>query len=117
MQLQQNIHSYRYEHLDLMKLFLPWGCGNTTAYNGVVSCPLLVSATSVVVWCAQRDGCVATLVRARRTEGDVCAVPGGAGSAARAVLVAYRVLAPRLVLRLIPCARSATYHDGQSPSH
>ncbi|KAF9818539.1 hypothetical protein SFRURICE_012563 [Spodoptera frugiperda] len=42
------------------------------------------------------DGCVATLVRARRTEGDVCAVPGGAGSAARAVLVAYRVLAPRL---------------------
>ncbi|CAH0585978.1 unnamed protein product [Chrysodeixis includens] len=53
------------------------------------------------------DGCVATLVQARRTSPDVARVPGGAGCEARAALVAYRVLAPRLLLRVLPCAQAA----------
>ncbi|KAL0883530.1 hypothetical protein ABMA27_016895, partial [Loxostege sticticalis] len=49
------------------------------------------------------DGCVATLLQVRRTLGDVARVPSGAGCEARASLVAYRVLAPRLVVRALPC--------------
>lgn len=51
----------------------------------------------------QTDRCVATLVQVRRTLGDVSLVAGAAGSCARAALLAYRVLAPRLVLRALPC--------------
>ncbi|XP_064072910.1 uncharacterized protein LOC135193616 [Vanessa tameamea] len=45
------------------------------------------------------DGCVATLIQVRRTDTPE-AVPG---VEARASLIAYRVLAPRLVLRALPC--------------
>nr|XP_049694314.1 uncharacterized protein LOC110379716 [Helicoverpa armigera] len=51
----------------------------------------------------ERDGCVATLVRVRRPGADVAHAGSGTGDSARAALVAYRVLAPRLVLRVLPC--------------
>ncbi|XP_073956444.1 uncharacterized protein [Choristoneura fumiferana] len=54
------------------------------------------------------DRCVATLVQLRRTLGDVCAVSGAAGCCARGSLLAYRVLAPRLVLRVLPCQGDKT---------
>ncbi|CAH0398542.1 unnamed protein product [Chilo suppressalis] len=44
-----------------------------------------------------KDGCVATLLQARRTAGS------GAGTEARASLVFYRVMAPQLVMRALPC--------------
>lgn len=68
---------------------------------------------SILMWCVfgcgcvQCDGYVATLVQTRRTAADVARVPGGAGCEARAALVAYRVLAPRLLLRVLPCAPAA----------
>ncbi|XP_075977863.1 uncharacterized protein LOC142977675 [Anticarsia gemmatalis] len=51
----------------------------------------------------QRDGCVATLVQARRCGADLARVHGAAATEARASLVAYRVLAPRVIVRLLPC--------------
>ncbi|CAB3221206.1 unnamed protein product [Arctia plantaginis] len=51
----------------------------------------------------QRDGCVATLLQVRRCEADLSLLHAAPATEARAALVAYRVLAPRLVLRLIPC--------------
>ncbi|KAH9630950.1 hypothetical protein HF086_013489 [Spodoptera exigua] len=63
------------------------------------------------------EGCVATLVRVRREQGAGGGAGGGGGGGggggARAALVAYRVLAPRLVLRLLSCALTASHHDGQ----
>ncbi|XP_047503807.1 uncharacterized protein LOC125048897 [Pieris napi] len=49
------------------------------------------------------DGVVATLVQVHRTSGDVCMVHTVAGTEARATLLAYRVLAPRVVMRIMPC--------------
>ncbi|KAJ0176889.1 hypothetical protein K1T71_008068 [Dendrolimus kikuchii] len=55
-----------------------------------------------------RDGCVATLVQVRRTGADVARVPAGAGTTTRATLVAHRVLAPVLVMRVLPCGGGST---------
>nr|XP_032517377.1 uncharacterized protein LOC116770133 [Danaus plexippus plexippus] len=49
------------------------------------------------------DGCVSTLVQVRRTAPDTSSVQSVPGSAARASLVTYRVLAPRIVLSVLPC--------------
>ncbi|CAK1554564.1 unnamed protein product [Leptosia nina] len=49
------------------------------------------------------DGVVATLIQVHRTSGDVCMVPSVAGTEARATLLAYRVLAPVVVLQVLPC--------------
>ncbi|CAG9562245.1 unnamed protein product [Danaus chrysippus] len=49
------------------------------------------------------DGCVSTLVQVRRTAPDTSSVQSMPGSAARASLVTYRVLAPRLTLSVLPC--------------
>lgn len=51
----------------------------------------------------QTDGVVATLVQVHRTLGDVCMVHTAAGAEARATLLAYRVLAPFVVIRVMPC--------------
>ncbi|CAB3221204.1 unnamed protein product [Arctia plantaginis] len=51
----------------------------------------------------ERDGCVATLLRARRCQPDLSMVHSGPATEARAALVAYRVLAPRVTIRVQPC--------------
>lgn len=48
----------------------------------------------------QSDGCVATLVSVRRTACDLGVLRGAAGVEGRAALLAYRVLAPRVALRV-----------------
>ncbi|XP_063363943.1 uncharacterized protein LOC134652710 [Cydia amplana] len=49
------------------------------------------------------DRIVATLVKVTRTAPDTARIPGAPGCNSRATLLAYRVVAPRLVLEVFPC--------------
>ncbi|CAG4955816.1 unnamed protein product [Colias eurytheme] len=49
------------------------------------------------------DGPVATLVQVHRTQADVCTIHTAAGTSARATLLLYRVLAPRVVVGVRSC--------------
>ncbi|CAD0247131.1 unnamed protein product [Spodoptera exigua] len=105
-------------------------CGGRAAcercHDRACSCAMLRPARGVLPHAAtdtirydvnapEGEGCVATLVRVRREQGAGGGAGGGGGGGggggARAALVAYRVLAPRLVLRLLSCALTASHHD------